>query len=150
MLGYFPSENLQHNLCEALRLIKAHNLKSFNRFISNKLNISYRREHISVEKGIALLKYFGATVILAHPVLLPRQHFKDIASLGFDGIEAKYFSNSRADTDFFINYAVSHNMIYTAGSDFHRNTELYRAHGNIGDVFLNSDEINTFLNHLYR
>ena len=39
-------------------------------------------------------------------------------------------------------------MIYTAGSDFHRNNELYRAHGLIGDAYLDEKEIQIFLNHL--
>ena len=95
-----------------------------------------------------MLRAFGATVILAHPVLLPRNQFKEIIKLGFDGLEARYFNNTEKDTEYFLNYANDNNLIYTAGSDFHRNNELYRAHGLIGDVYLNESEIQNFLNHL--
>ena len=150
ILGYFPYAPYDKYLISALSFIKSHNILGFNKIMKNTLNIAYRREHICIQKGLDLLRHYGATIILAHPVLLPKKYFSQIASLGFDGIEAKYFSNTEEDTKFFLNYAKQNNMIYTAGSDFHRNTELYRAHGNIGDVYLTENEINNFLTYLYR
>ena len=150
VLGYFKDQCFHKDFIDALDCIKNHNNKSFNKIICSKLDISYRREHVCVEKVIALLKKFNATVILAHPVLLPRKYFEDIVSIGFDGIEAKYYRNTKEDTDFFVNYAINNNMIYTAGSDFHNEIELYRSHGNLGEVFLNEKEIEKFLNVLYK
>lgn len=148
ILGYFKDGCFNENFIAALDCIKNHNIKCFNKIMHNKLNISFRREHVCVEIVIALLKKFNATVILAHPVLLPRKYFEDIVSIGFDGIEAKYYKNTKEDTDFFVNYAISNNMIYTAGSDFHNEIELYRSHGNLGEVFLNESEIDRFLKFL--
>ena len=37
------------------------------------------------------------------------------------------------------------NIIYTAGSDYHNGYDYYRAHGCIGDVFLDGEEIESFL-----
>jgi len=151
VLGYFPTEVFKNDILKScLNCVSNHNISKFNKILKNELNIQYRSRKIDTSKGIEFLKYFGATVILAHPVLLPREEFENIASLDFDGIEAKYSSNNKEDTNFFVNYAKSHNLIYTAGSDFHTRVELYRAHGNIGDVFLDKKEISTFLKFLYR
>ena len=65
--------------------------------------------------------------------------------MNFDGIEAKYFSNTETDTKYFLNIAKEKNIFYTAGSDFHISNEKYRSHGLIGDVYLNSDEISDFI-----
>lgn len=149
VLGYFNNEIYNDKiLIKCLKSIKNHNISEFNKILKHELSINYRSEKICVEKGIEMLRAFGATVILAHPVLLPRNQFKEIIKLGFDGLEARYFNNTEKDTEYFLNYANDNNLIYTAGSDFHRNNELYRAHGLIGDVYLNESEIQNFLNHL--
>lgn len=150
ILGYFyynPYKN-SNLLIKCLHYIKEHKISSLNKVLEDKLDIKYRSDKISVEKGIEMLRFFKATIILAHPVLLPRNDFENIASLGFDGIEAKYSKNTQKDTAFFINYAKNHNLIYTAGSDFHNINDNYRFHGNIGDVFLDTDEISLFLHFL--
>ena len=102
-------------------------------------------DKICVENGIEILKFFGASVVLAHPILLPSNDFKEIIELDFDGIEARYFSNTDKDTDYFINIAKQKNLFYTAGSDFHILHEKHRSHGLIGDVFLNESEIANFI-----
>lgn len=65
--------------------------------------------------------------------------------MDFDGLEARYFSNTENDTEYFLKFADDNNLLYTAGSDFHNYNELYRTHGLIGDVYLNEEEINAFL-----
>ena len=131
VLGYFKEGDYDERLIIALNYIRTHNNNKF-------------------DKAITLIKYFNGVAILAHPVLISRKYFSNIINLGFDGLEAKYCKNTQEDTEFFINFAKTHGMIYTAGSDFHRTTELYRAHGNLGDVYLNGEEIKIFLNFLYK
>ena len=65
--------------------------------------------------------------------------------MNFDGLEAKYFSNTVEDTEYFLKVAKDSNLLYTAGSDFHGCSEFYRSHGMIGDVYLNEHEIYDFL-----
>ena len=150
VLGYFKEGDYDERLIIALNYIRTHNNNKFDKFIKDNFNISFRRDHICVEKAITLIKYFNGVAILAHPVLISRKYFSNIINLGFHGLEAKYCKNTQEDTEFFINFAKTHGMIYTAGSDYHRTTELYRAHGNLGDVYLNGEEIKIFLNFLYK
>ena len=130
ILGYFKDDSYKNELLQK---------------ILKNLNCYYRRKALCIENGIEILRFFGATVVLAHPVLLPRKDFNEIIKLDFDGIEAKYSSNTNADTEYFINIAKSHGLFYTAGSDFHKLKEMYRIHGLIGNVFLNESEILDFL-----
>ena len=51
------------------------------------------------------MRFFGATVVLAHPVLLSRECFFNIENMDFDGIEARYFLNNEQDTEFYIKFA---------------------------------------------
>ena len=122
VLGYFKDDSYKNDLLkEVLLKVKQENIKD-------------------------ILHFFGATVVLAHPVLLCKKDFDNIIKIDFDGIEAKYFKNTEEDTKRFINLAREKNIIYTAGSDFHDYIEDYRIHGMIGDVYLNIEEINNFLN----
>lgn len=147
ILGYFKDDSYNDELLiEVLKCIKAHKISTIKQLLHGYLNDYYRRDKICVENGIEILKFFGANVVLAHPVLLPPTDFKEIIKFDFDGIEAKYFSNTDNDTKYFINIAKQKNIFYTAGSDFHISHEKYRSHGLIGDVYLNESEISDFIN----
>lgn len=146
ILGYFKDDSYNNELLtQVLSCIKSHRIDSVRKLLHGYLNTYYRRDKICVENGIEILKFFGASVVLAHPVLLPPDDFKEIIKLDFDGIEAKYFSNTDADTKYFMNIAKQKNIFYTAGSDFHISQEKYRSHGLIGDVYLNQSEISHFM-----
>lgn len=146
ILGYFKDDSYKDELLKTvLKNVKAHKASQVKKLLSGYMHTYYRGDKLYVENGIELLRFFGASVVLAHPVLLPKDDFKKIIKLGFDGIEAKYFSNSEKDTDFFLKAAEENNLFYTAGSDFHIANEQYRSHGLIGDVYLNESEINIFL-----
>ena len=146
VLGYFRYENYNNELLtKVLKDVKSHKLSEIKHLFNNVIDFYGCKNKLTVQAGIGLLKFFGAAVVLAHPVLIPREKFKDIVSLGFDGIEAKYFSNTEKDTEYFLNAANNLNMFYTAGSDFHKTTDMLRAHGMIGDTYLSSEEIDVFL-----
>ncbi|MDO5517184.1 MAG: PHP domain-containing protein [Clostridium sp.] len=146
VLGYFKDDSYKNELLiEVLKYIKARKITPVKNLLHGYLSSYYRRNSICVENGIEILRFFGAAVVLAHPVLIPKEDFKEIIKMDFDGIEARYFSNTEEDTRYFINVARTRNLFYTAGSDFHNQKEMYRSHGLIGDVYLNKDEIKTFL-----
>ena len=146
ILGYFKDDSYNDELLiEVLKCVKTHKISNVQKLLHGYLNTYYRRDKICVENGIEILKFFGANVVLAHPVLLPINDFKEIIKLDFDGIEAKYFSNTDKDTEYFMNIAKEKNIFYTAGSDFHISREKYRSHGLIGDVYLNESEISDFI-----
>ena len=49
--------------------------------------------------------------MLAHPKLIKRVPVKEVMEFPFDGIEAIYYQNTKKDTDFFISYAVHHDLL---------------------------------------
>lgn len=146
VLGYFKDNSYKDELLlEILNNVKAHKISAIKHLLGHSVNFYDKKDKLYVKTGIEILKFFGATVILAHPVLLNRDNFNAIIEMNFDGIEAKYFSNKNTDTEYFLKVARDRNLLYTAGSDFHSCTEFYRAHGIIGDVYLDEKEILDFL-----
>jgi len=146
VLGYFKDDSYKNELLiEILRNVRTHKISTIEHLLGNHTNFYARKDRLDVKTGINILKFFGAIVILAHPVLLNRSDFIDIIKLNFDGLEAKYFSNKDEDTKYFLKVAKDRNLLYTAGSDFHSCNEFYRTHGIIGDVYLNKQEISNFL-----
>lgn len=100
---------------------------------------------LPVKAGIELLRRNNCVVVLAHPVLLKPTIHDDVLANNFDGIEAIYYRNQAGDDEKYTNYAKQRNMFITAGSDFH-GIENDTKHGNIGDVYLDNGELETFLN----
>lgn len=146
ILGYFKDNSYKNDLLiEVLKNVKKHRISTIKHLLGKVIDFRNSKDKLHVETGIAILKFFGATVILAHPVLLNKSDFNTIIKMNFDGLEAKYFSNRNEDTEYFLNVAKNQNLLYTAGSDFHKCDKIYRTHGLIGDVYLNKSEIFNFL-----
>lgn len=147
ILGYFKDDNYKNGLLvEILKNVRAHKISAVKHLMKNNINFYEKKDkRLDIRTGIEILKYFGAIVILAHPVLLNPKDFIPIIKMNFDGLEAKYFCNTNRDTEYFLNIAKNNNLLYTAGSDFHDYNKFYKIHGMIGDVYLNSEEIYNFL-----
>lgn len=146
VLGYFKDDSYRNDLLkEILSNVKRGRIKEIRKIFKDKIDFCGFDNRLCTQTGVDILRFFGATVVLAHPVLLCKRDFNNIININFDGIEAKYFKNTENDTKYFIDIANKRKMIYTAGSDFHNYIESYRLHGMIGDVYLNNEEIEKFL-----
>lgn len=147
ILGYFRDDSYKNDLLvEILKNVRAHKISAIKCLMKNNINFYEKKDKkLDIRTGIEILKFFGAIVVLAHPVLLNPKDFKIIINMNFDGLEAKYHCNTNKDTEYFINVAKNSNLFYTAGSDFHDYNKFYKTHGLIGDVFLNTYEIYNFL-----
>lgn len=146
ILGYFKDRKYtDNNFRKILMEIKNHN--------GNKVRLAlkgYRSKptvdrFLSTSEGIELLRVFGASVVLAHPVRISQKNLLELLGLSFDGIEAKYCHSSNEQNNHFINTALSRFPFYTGGSDFHTNLIQDNKHCLIGDPFLNTIEIQRFL-----
>lgn len=137
ILGYFRTESYMYEgFQEGLKYIK--NSSKTRDKLTNKKN------RIQINSAIEFLRMYGAVVVLAHPIRIKENIRAVILSKDFDGIEAKYYKNTKEETDEFIRICQEKGIVYTAGSDFHQ-IEVNRKHGIIGDVYLTSNEIKAFV-----
>ncbi len=147
ILGYFYNEGYRDKEFKMiLENINSRRFKSCYKYHNGALSFKSEGGKLTVKAGIEFLHYYGAKVVLAHPVLLKRDVFNTLINLDFDGIEAKYYRNRDEDTDFFINVAKERKIIYTAGSDFHSLKKVDLKHGTLGQIYLEEEEIVRFLN----
>ena len=94
--------------------------------------------------GIKLLHENNAIAILAHPCLISdKDVMNEVVKMPFDGIEAKY-ANVKNDYELYRNIAIKYNLFISAGSDSHGDS----SHGDIGDVYLEDEEVKLVLSKL--
>ncbi|QMS84571.1 PHP domain-containing protein [Candidatus Xianfuyuplasma coldseepsis] len=100
---------------------------------------------LPLSDGIQLLRKFNCVVVLAHPTLL-KPHIKEaVLTHDYDGLEATYYRNKDGEEAFFTELATSRGMIITGGSDFH-GIKNDSKHGDIGDIYIEGDDLDAFLN----
>ena len=100
--------------------------------------------YLSVEDGINFIHNNGGIAILAHPCLIKRKEsIQELINYNFDGIEAIY-SNEKNDEKYYKELASKHNLLVSAGSDFHGD----KSHGDMGSVSLSEEGLNLILNKL--
>lgn len=148
ILGYFMNEVYNDkDFTRALRYVKKDNIKFLEKLIGTYVDIrkDSEKNKLTTQTGIDLLKYFGGSVVLAHPIRLKGGVFEPLLELNFDGIEAIYSKNTSEQNEFYKGVAREKGMFYTAGSDFHSDRRIDSRHGLIGQVSLNSEEIDNFI-----
>lgn len=101
---------------------------------------------ITTEEGIQFLKKLNAMVVIAHPVLLKKNDIKDIIMLGIDGLEGIYPKNKEGDEERFRTLCKEHNLVLTAGSDFHGVIDY--SHGDLAYNVLEGEDLKLFLDRL--
>lgn len=111
----------------------------FNNFIGNNCPAYIPSTKLSTKEGIELLKKYSALTFLAHPLHVRKTPIEDLLKLGFDGLEAIYFRNTKAHTKRFLKLAKEKNLFISCGSDCHGipNDE---GHGNVGDVYIPQED----------
>ena len=102
--------------------------------------------HLSTEDGLKLAQASGCLTILAHPCLLPRELVEELVLFPFDGIEIRYPRNQEGDEAYFKSLAQKHNLLISAGSDFHKENDP--KHGLIGTSALSESEFKPILERL--
>lgn len=100
---------------------------------------------ISVQEGIDLLRRHNCVVVLAHPVLLKDSIREEVLNFQYDGVEAIYYLNKKEDEEQYISLMKQHNLIYTAGSDYH-GIPNDKKHGDIGDCTITGKALESFMN----
>ncbi|MCQ2969371.1 MAG: PHP domain-containing protein [Clostridium sp.] len=114
ILGYFKDDSYKNELLkEVLKKVKQNKIDDLRSIFGSKINFNGYKKKLYVESGIELLRFFGASVVLAHPVLLSKEYFFNIANMGFDGIEARYFLNTEKYTKFYIGFAKEKGLLYS-------------------------------------
>lgn len=146
ILGYFTDDNYTNDeLKMILSNLRKKKFKACQQHFKGQLSFKSEGGKISTAAGIELLHYFNAKVVLAHPTRLKREVFENVINLNFDGIEARYYRNKPGEEEYFINIAKEKNIVYTAGSDFHRLSKEDLKHGTLGQIYLEDEEIEEFL-----
>ncbi len=104
---------------------------AFKYFIGDDCKYYVHKKKLTDEGAIALIKYYGGTPVLAHPVLYKtpdKKHltdaeyelmFDNMLALGIEGIETIYPKNKEGDQDRFTAMARERGLFITGGSDYH-------------------------------
>lgn len=144
ILGYFSIDDYKNELLkEVLKLIRDKEVYKINEVLSGKIKIRKGKKRLSIKEGIAILRYFKGTVILAHPVKIKRKYLNDILLNDFDGIEGIRFENDSYDDIFFKCLGEENGYIITGGSDFHSLNN--KSHASLGEVYFEVSDIYGFL-----
>lgn len=121
----------------------------FNTLIGKNSPAFVPNKKPSTKDGIKLLKSVDALVVLAHPVLLRNLNLDELLEMGFDGLEAIYYSNTSTQTQTYKATAERFNKFITAGSDFHGLNKENGTHApGIGAVYLEENDLDIFLTKL--
>lgn len=94
------------------------------------------------QKGIQLIKENGGIAIVAHPCLYKNNYIMDFIEMGIDGIEGRYPSKFN-DESMYRRFTKNFNLLFTAGSDFHRINDF--GHGDIGQCTIEGQDLEKFL-----
>ena len=126
--------NMVYNLCKCNGITQA----EASKYVNNDSKAYIPSTKMPVDEGLKLAKEAGALTILAHPCLLPREYVLEIIDKGFEGIEVWYPYNKEGEAEFFMELAKKHNLLISAGSDFHGDQSP--KHGIIGTCTLNEEQ----------
>ena len=118
----------------------------FNNFLKEDCPGYIHSTKMATEDGIKFLHDEGALVVIAHPVLLKKNELLDIINPMVDGIEGIYPKNKPIDELRFREIAKKHNLVITAGSDYHGVVDY--SHEDMAFNVLTGEDLELFLERL--
>lgn len=112
----------------------------FDNYIGNHAPAYVPVNDFQTEEAISLLKRNHCLVVLAHPLFIEKNSYRELLDLGIDGIEGFYFYDFEVDDDV-VKVGDDAGILVTGGSDYHgpitRDT--------MGKAFLEGDRAKTFM-----
>ena len=119
----------------------------FNNFLRENCPGYIHSTKMTTEDGIKFLHDEGALVVIAHPVLLKKNNILDIINNPLvGGIEGIYPKNKPEDEIRFRKIAKEHNLVITAGSDYHGIVDY--SHEDLAYNVLTGEDLELFLERL--
>lgn len=93
----------------------------FVKYIGSNAPCYIPRKKLKPKEAVKLILSAGGIPVLAHPGLMKdfNNQFPSLLSAGLMGIEAYYPRHSPLQIDYFVRLAKKHNLLITAGSDYH-------------------------------
>jgi len=116
----------------------------FDKFLGEHSKAYVPATELATAEGLALLKKHDILAVLAHPTLLKEEIREEVLRLPFDGIEAFYPRNKPGEEERFLAFAERHDLLVTAGSDYH-GIKHDTSHGDLGEIVLEGARLERFL-----
>ena len=125
--------------------------ESFIRYLNKGCPAYVSRFKLTPCEAIELIKGVGGVAVLAHPGLIKNKSIVDvIIEKGIDGIEVYHSEHKKVDNERFLLIAKEHNLIVTAGSDFHSPPIDDNRHGDLGSEKISIESIQPFIKGIVR
>lgn len=100
--------------------------EAFNRYLADGQPLHVPKVKLAPPEAIDLVHLAGGAAVLAHPRYLGfddpadlEVEIEQLAGAGLDGLECYYSQHSEAQTRLYLEIATRHDLVVTAGSDFH-------------------------------
>ncbi len=107
--------------------------EAFDKYLGKQGAAYVNPPRIHPKEAIEWIKESGGCAVLAHPGLYHKDELVEQLILdGLDGIEVYHSDHSDADETRYLEMALRHNLIVTAGSDFHGERHGVVFHAQIG------------------
>lgn len=113
--------------------------EAFDKYLGKQGAAYVNPPRIHPKEAIEWIKEAGGCAVLAHPGLYQNDELVEQIILdGLDGIEVYHSDHSDADEARYLEIATRHNLIVTAGSDFHGERYGVVFHAQIGSRKINA------------
>ncbi|MGM0414505.1 MAG: PHP domain-containing protein [Bacillota bacterium] len=97
------------------------NDEAFEKYIGSKAPAYVKRDYITPEEAIKVIKRSGGIPVLAHPGRIDYDgfSFQDLLEFNFAGIEVFYPAHSKLEEEKFLKESLERDLLVTGGSDNH-------------------------------